>query len=311
VNAREPAIVLDRLTKRFGTHAAVDGLSLSVEPGSIFGFLGPNGSGKSTTIKMLCGLLRPSSGDAHIDGHDVITQTDLVRRSIGYMAQGFALYGDLTVDENLEFFARAYGLGHAIPERKREVIEIVGIGAYRNFLAATLSGGWQRRLALAAALIHDPPVVFLDEPTSGIDPVARRNLWDLLFRLTAAGKTFFVTTHYMDEAERCSSLAYIFDGKLLASGSPDAIRSLAVVTPAGTRRYTIATDDVMETYRRIGAFSAVKDATIFGRDIHVMVDAATTPEQIAQAVGIAIERIVPVTASLEDAFVALTRANAA
>jgi ABC-type multidrug transport system ATPase subunit len=307
----EPAIVLDRLTKRFGTRNVVDSLSFAVAPGSIFGFLGPNGSGKSTTIKMLCGLLRPTSGDARIDGHDVATDAERARRSIGYMAQGFALYGDLTVDENLEFFARAYGLGRAAESRKREVIATVGIGAYTSFLAATLSGGWQRRLALAAALIHDPPVVFLDEPTSGIDPVARRNLWDLLFRLTASGKTFFVTTHYMDEAERCSSLAYIFDGRLLASGSPDDIRSLAVVTPAGTRRYTVATDDVMETYRRLGGFPAVKDATIFGRDIHVMVDAATSIAEIARGLDIAPDRIVPVTASLEDAFVALTRANAA
>ena len=160
-------------------------------------------------------------------------------------------------------------------------------------------------------MIHDPPVVFLDEPTSGIDPVARRNLWDLLFRLTAAGKTFFVTTHYMDEAERCGSLAYIFEGKLLASGSPDEIRALAVVTPAGMRRYSIATDDVMSAFRRISDLPAAREPTIFGRDIHVMVDQAVTREELARQLDIAGERIVAVPASLEDAFVALTRANAA
>ena len=307
----DAAIVIDGLTKRFGNQAVVDGLSLSVEAGSIFGFLGPNGSGKSTTIKMLCGLLRPTNGSARVAGYDIITQIDQVRRSIGYMAQGFTLYGDLTVDENLEFYARAYGLGRQAPQRKREVTEIVGIGPYRDYLAARLSGGWQRRLALAAALIHDPPVVFLDEPTSGIDPVARRNLWDLLFRLTAAGKTFFVTTHYMDEAERCASLAYICDGRLLTSGSPAAICSLALVTPAGARRFSIATDDVMQTFRRVGDVRETHDATIFGRNIHVMVDDAMSPEMLAERIGVSADRITPVPASLEDAFVALTRANAA
>lgn len=307
----DAAIVIDGLTKRFGTQAVVDHLSLSVDTGSIFGFLGPNGSGKSTTIKMLCGLLRPSDGDARIVGYDIVTQTDLVRGSIGYMAQGFTLYGDLTVDENLEFYARAYGLGKRAAERKRDVMEIVGIGSYRDYLAARLSGGWQRRLALAAALIHDPPVVFLDEPTSGIDPVARRNLWDLLFRLTAAGKTFFVTTHYMDEAERCASLAYIFDGRLLASGSPQSICSLPVVNPPGMRRYSIATDDLMRTFRQIGTVPEVRDATIFGRDIHVMVDETLSPQTLAERAGVALERVSAVQPSLEDAFVALTRANAA
>ena len=301
------AIVIDRLTKRYGERAVVDALSLSVDAGSIFGFLGPNGSGKSTTIKMLCGLVRPNGGDAKVAGFDIVTQGDQVRGSIGYMAQGFALYGDLTVDENLEFYARAYGLGKRTHERKREVIQVVGIEDYRNYLAANLSGGWQRRLALAAALIHDPAVVFLDEPTAGIDPVARRDLWDLLFTLTAKGKTFFVTTHYMDEAERCSSLAYIFDGKLLASGSPQQICSLRVVTPEGTTRYAIATDDVMEIFKRVHAISSVREATIFGRDIHVVVDAATSRQALANDLNVDPQRISPIEPSLEDAFVALTR----
>ncbi len=256
---------------------------------------------------MLCGLVHPNGGTARVAGYDVAREGDAVRRSIGYMAQAFALYGDLTVDENLEFYARAYGLGRRAAERKREVLEIVGIGAYRNYLGARLSGGWQRRLALATALIHDPPVVFLDEPTGGIDPVARRDLWDLLFRLTAEGKTFFVTTHYMDEAERCSSLAYIFDGKLIARGSPDEISALPSVTPLGTRRYAVSTDDVMAIFRRIHDLSSVREATIFGRDIHVVVDAGTSAADVARELEVAPGSVAPIGASLEDAFVALTR----
>jgi ABC-type multidrug transport system ATPase subunit len=246
-----PAIEVQDLTKRYGERNVVDAISLSVDAGTIFGFLGPNGSGKSTTIKVLCALLRPNGGRASVAGYDVATQGDAVRRSIGYMAQAFALYGDLTVDENLEFYARAYGLGKRGPQRKRDVIEVVGIERYRHYLGSRLSGGWQRRLALATALIHDPPVVFLDEPTAGIDPVARRDLWDLLFKLAAAGKTFFVTTHYMDEAERCSTLAYIYEGKLIASGTPDEISALRSVTPAGTVRYAVAAGNVMDIFRRV------------------------------------------------------------
>jgi ABC-type multidrug transport system ATPase subunit len=303
----DDAIVIDHLTKRYGTHTVVDDLSLTVHAGSIFGFLGPNGSGKSTTIKMLCGLVRPNGGHASVNGFDVETQGDEVRESIGYMAQGFALYGDLTVDENLEFYARAYGLGKDREKRKAEVIDIVGIGDYRGYRAAALSGGWQRRLALAAALIHNPPVVFLDEPTSGIDPVARRDLWDLLFQLASVGKTFFVTTHYMDEAERCSSLAYIYEGKVLAAGSPEEIRSLREVTPAGTVRYTIATDDVMAIFRRVREVSGLRDATIFGRDIHVVVDASVTAGELAGDLKVDPSLVRPIRPSLEDAFVALTR----
>ncbi|MGC2131070.1 MAG: ABC transporter ATP-binding protein [Candidatus Aquilonibacter sp.] len=304
----DSAIVLDALTKQYGEHTVVDHVSFSIPAGSIFGFLGPNGSGKTTTIKMLCGLVRPTSGDAHVAGFDVETQSDRVRRSIGYMAQGFSLYGDLTVAENLEFYARAYGLsGSNRAQRKQRVVEIVGIGEYLNYLSASLSGGWQRRLALACALLHDPPVVFLDEPTAGIDPVARRDLWDLLFQLASAGKTFFVTTHYMDEAERCSSLAYIYQGHVLASGSPEEICALPDVTPSGTVRYAVATDDVMATFRRVHDVRSVRDATIFGRDIHVVVDRDVTAAELAQALAMDPSRVSVIRPSLEDAFVALTR----
>jgi ABC-type multidrug transport system ATPase subunit len=307
VSSPEAAIVAENLTKRYGDRNVVNGISLRVQSGSIFGFLGPNGSGKSTTIKMLCGLVHPTAGEASVAGHNISSESNLVRRSIGYMAQQFALYSDLTVAENLEFYARAYGLGRRAEARKREVIEIVGIGAYMSALAGVLSGGWQRRLALAAALIHDPPVVFLDEPTAGIDPVARRDLWDLLFTLTASGRTFFVTTHYMDEAERCSSLAYIYLGDLLVSGSPEKICALPAVSPQGTTRYAVSTDDVMEIFRRVHDVKPVREATIFGRDIHVVVNAETTPAELGRALHVDPDRINAITPSLEDAFVALTR----
>lgn len=301
---------MEGLTKQYGTRTVVNRVTFHVEPGSIFGFLGPNGSGKTTTIKMLCGLVRPSAGRAAVAGFDVEKQSLDVRRSIGYMAQGFSLYGDLTVDENLEFYARAYGVRRDRNERKGRVIDIVGIGAYRSYLGSALSGGWQRRLALACALLHDPPVVFLDEPTAGIDPVARRDLWDLLFRLTAEGKTFFVTTHYMDEAERCSSLAYIYQGDVLAHGSPQQICALPEVTPPGTHRYALATDDVMAAFRRVNEIPTLHEATIFGRDIHVVVDAGVSASDVASRVGLDLSRVHDIVPSLEDAFVALTRAKA-
>jgi len=305
------AIDIDGLSKNYGPRCVVNEVTFSVEAGSIFGFLGPNGSGKTTTIKMLCGLIRPTAGRASVNGFDVEKQSLQVRRSIGYMAQGFSLYGDLTVDENLEFYARAYGVNSHRAERKQRVIDIVGIQSYRGYLASALSGGWQRRLALACALLHDPAVVFLDEPTAGIDPVARRDLWDLLFQLTAQGKTFFVTTHYMDEAERCSSLAYIYNGDVLAKGSPAEICALPEVTPPGTVRYAVKTDDVMDAFRRVHGVKGLHEATIFGRDIHVVVDEQVSTSEVARSVGLDPSRVEKIEPSLEDAFVALTRARAA
>lgn len=302
------AVALRGLTKKYGERTVVNALNFSVETGSIFGFLGPNGSGKTTTIKMLCGLVRPSAGSAAVAGFDVERDSLDVRRSIGYMAQGFTLYGDLTVDENLEFYARAYAVSDR-GKRKDRVVDIVGIGEYRKYLASALSGGWQRRLALASALLHDPKVVFLDEPTAGIDPVARRDLWDLLFSLSAEGKTFFVTTHYMDEAERCSSLAYIYQGNILAQGSPQEICALPAVTPAGTKRYAAQTSDVMAAFRRVHDVPTVRDATIFGRDIHIVVDASQSATAIASALGLPAQAVHEIEPSLEDAFVALTRAE--
>ena len=314
--ARDGAAIETRaLGKRFGARIAVRSLDLCVDRGTIFGFLGPNGSGKSTTIKMLCGLVLPTNGAATVNGFDVVRDAEQVRANIGYMSQSFSLYGDLTVDQNLEFYGRAYGLDPARRRlRKRDVCELTGIGRFSHDPAQTLSGGWKQRLALASALLHEPQVVFLDEPTAGIDPVARRDLWDLLFKLAGQGVTLFVTTHYMDEAERCSKVAYIDDGELIAQGTLDELRRLPGVTPPGTERYLVRTEAVMAAFARAQTLPYVQDATIFGRDLHLVVQAGISTDRLrgdlseqAGEIG-AIEHVEP---SLEDVFVMLTRARGA
>ncbi len=213
------------LTRKFGDFVAVDHISFVVEPGEIFGFLGPNGSGKTTTIRMLLGLIEPTEGEARVLDIDITREPEAIARSVGYMSQKFSLYPDLTADENLTFYGRAYGLrGRALKRRKEEVLALTGLTRRRQRLTANLAGGWQQRLALAAAILHQPELLFLDEPTAGVDPVSRRNFWRLLYNLAAQKTTIFVTTHYMDEAEQCHRLAFIHRGRLIATGPPGEIK---------------------------------------------------------------------------------------
>ena len=221
----ENAVEIVGLVKRFGEFVAVDNVSLTVAKGEIFGFLGPNGAGKSTTIRILCGLLAPSAGKASVNGYDVATEPESVKRSIGYMSQKFSLYDDLTVEENLNFFCGIYGVAREKrEERKGFALEMAGLAGKREVMTRLLAGGWKQRLALGAAILHDPPVLFLDEPTSGVDPIARRVFWDLIDQLSQAGRTIFVTTHYMDEAEYCHRIALLYKGKAVAMDSPRTLK---------------------------------------------------------------------------------------
>jgi ABC-type multidrug transport system ATPase subunit len=308
--AAELMIECENLTRRFGHFTAVDHVSLKIAKGSIFGFLGPNGSGKSTVIRMLCGLLGPSEGRASIAGFDVAKQTDEIKNIIGYMSQKFSLYDELTVHENLQFYGRLYGLrGAELAKRRNELVELTHIEPYMDRRAALLSGGWRQRLAMACSLMHQPTVLFLDEPTAGIDPVARRELWDLLFEFSSRGMTLFVTTHYMDEAERCSHVGYIHMSKLVVCGVPDELKAMPVVNPPGTKRLDITCEHVTIGLQAMRKLSGVRTATVFGQSMHLLVDEklseAAVLEELKRA-GIPQADIHPIGPSLEDVFVALT-----
>lgn len=306
----EPMIHCERLTKRFGHFTAVDHVSFDVARGSIFGFLGPNGSGKSTVIRMLCGLLEPSDGRATISGYDVARETDAIKNVIGYMSQKFSLYDELTAHENLVFYGRLYGLrGAALAKRREELLALTHIEPYLNRRASQLSGGWRQRLAMACSLMHHPTVLFLDEPTAGIDPVARRELWDLLFEFASTGMTLFVTTHYMDEAERCSHVGYIYLSKLVVCGEPDELKKLPSVNPPGTRRIDVTCDHVTRGLQVLRRLPGVNSATVFGQSMHLLVTEGT-PDNLLRAelakAGIPDADIRPIAPSLEDVFVTLT-----
>ena len=306
----ESMINCEHLTKRFGHFTAVDDVSFSVGKGSIFGFLGPNGSGKSTVIRMLCGLLEPSGGRATIAGFDVARQTDEIKSLIGYMSQKFSLYDELTVHENLVFYCRLYGLSGAnLARRREELIALTHLEPYLDRRAALLSGGWRQRLAMACSLVHRPQVLFLDEPTAGIDPVARRELWDLLFKFSSQGMTLFVTTHYMDEAERCSHVGYIDMSRLVVCGLPDDLKKRPEVNPAGTRRLDITCDHVTTGLQALRQLPGVRSATVFGQSMHLLIDDALPEETLrAELARVNIHRadIRVIGPSLEDVFVTLS-----
>ena len=307
-------IECEGLTKRFGNFTAVDHVSFSVERGSIFGFLGPNGSGKSTVIRMLCGILEATEGSAKIGGRDVAGESDAIKEMIGYMSQKFSLYDELTVHENLTFSGKLYALGgRDLKQRRDELIALTHLEPYLDRRAALLSGGWRQRLAMACALMHKPTVLFLDEPTAGIDPVARRELWDLLFEFAGQGMTLFVTTHYMDEAERCSHVGYIYMARLIVCGEPDDLKRMPDVSPPGTRRLDITCDRVTTGLRAVRGMWGVQSATVFGQSMHLLVDQSLTGGQIEEklrSVGISNPEIHEIGPSLEDVFVTLTNNQA-
>jgi ABC-type multidrug transport system ATPase subunit len=305
------SIATDRLTRYFGCFAAVDQVTLSVQRGEVYGLLGPNGSGKSTFIKMLCGLLRPTSGTATIRGLDVVRDAGKIRPCIGYMSQRFSLYEDLTVLENLNFYARAYGFrGAELKRRRLAALELAGIGDRLSHSAGILSGGWKQRLALACALLHDPQVLFLDEPTAGIDPVARREMWDLFYQLSTSGVTLFVTTHYMDEAERCTTVGYMYRSRLLVSGPLQELKSLPQLRPDGARRWELECSSGTAALAHFRGRPYIRDCTLFGHSVHVLADSSRSAEDLCSelaGLGLPGARAREIAPSLEDVFVTLTK----
>ena len=306
------AVEIHDLVKSFGSFVAVDHVSLNVAKGEIFGFLGPNGAGKSTTIRMLCGLLTPTSGRASVNGLDVAAQPEEIRQNIGYMSQKFSLYDDLTVEENIDFFTGMYGVPRAVrAERKHYVLEMANLAERRGAMTRTLSGGWKQRLALGCAILHDPPVLFLDEPTSGVDPLARGAFWHLIHDLAESGHTIFVSTHYMDEAEYCHRLALMYRGKVIALGTPAELKSGL----SSQRLFHLETGDPLATMRALEDLAGVHDVAVFGGGLHVTVDGADAEaarariEERLAASGIAVRRMEAIQPSMEDVFVAMIEAE--
>ena len=308
-------VEIENLVKRFGEFVAVDHVSLEVKRGEIFGFLGPNGAGKSTTIRVLCGLLTPTTGRATVAGFDVGSDPEQVRRNIGYMSQKFSLYDDLTVEQNIDFFTGMYGVPRdRRGPRKDYVLRMAGLTEKRSALTATLSGGWKQRLALGCAILHDPPIIFLDEPTSGVDPIARGAFWELIRELSGTGHTIFVTTHYMDEAEYCHRVALMYRGKVIALGAPaDLKRDLSTHT-----LLRLDTSAPLDTMRALEQAQGVLDVAVFGGGLHVTVDGGDSGgeraimERIRERLttrGIPIRLLEKILPSLEDVFVALIEAE--
>jgi ABC-2 type transport system ATP-binding protein len=304
------AVVVEGLEKRFGGFVAVNRVSFSVSRGEIFGFLGPNGAGKSTTIRMLCGILAPTSGTGSVGGFDIHTQSEEIKATIGYMSQKFSLYQDLTVEENIDFYSGTYRIpSEQRAKRKQWVIDMAGLAEHRHRPTAILSGGWKQRLALGCAIVHQPPIVFLDEPTSGVDPISRRQFWDLIYEMAGRGVTVFVTTHYMDEAEYCDRLALIYRGELIASGTPESLKTSFM------REHIVEVlcDRAEVAMGGIEKLDCVKEAALFGRGLHVVADdsrkAVPAIRELLETLGHRIERIERIVPSLEDVFVSLIEAR--
>jgi ABC-2 type transport system ATP-binding protein len=303
--SRGPRLAIDvrGLTRRFGAFVAVDDLSFSVKQGEIFGFLGANGAGKSTTIRMLCGLLKPTSGTALVGGIDVSRDPEGVKRAIGYMSQRFSLYEALTVDQNIEFFGGIYGLsGERFAERRKFVLEMAGLHGREDTLTRDLPGGWRQRLALGCAILHEPRIVFLDEPTGGVDPLSRRRFWDLIGNLSRQGVTVLVTTHYLDEAEHCHRIAIIQAGKLAALGTATELKQVFSSRPI----VEIHASQPVQAMAILDKNANVEKTSLFGTSVHaVLKNASLDPSVLAQALkaeGIEVSSIGTVTPSLEDVF---------
>jgi ABC-2 type transport system ATP-binding protein len=306
-DAARPVIETDKLERRFGKLIAVRDVSLRVNAGEIYGVLGPNGAGKSTTIRMLCGILDPTSGKGTVVGHDIVREPERIKQRIGYMTQRFSLYEDLSVEENLTFYAGIYGVAWSKRRaRVREVLARAGLDERKKQLAGTLSGGWKQRVALASATIHEPPLLFLDEPTAGVDPVSRREFWEQIHRLSAEGTTVLLTTHYMDEAERCHRLAFIFGGRLLRVGTP-----LEIVEACGLSAIELEVDRALDAAAALRARPEVDEVSHYGHAMRVATRGVADPaafvrETLARA-GITVHALAPARVTVEDAFVSTVR----
>ena len=311
MNQNASSVVVESLVKRFGDFTAVDHVSFETRRGEIFGFLGPNGAGKSTTIRMLCGLLQPTSGRARVAGFDVARQPDAVRQRIGYMSQKFSLYNDLRVGENLRFFAGLYNVdSEVLSERIHWALEMAGLAGREAALTGTLAGGWKQRLALGCAVLHRPPILFLDEPTSGVDPISRRQFWDLIHRMAAEGVTVFVTTHYMDEAEYCNRLALIHRGQLVALGTPTELKQRHMKGEL----LLVEAEPLARASEVLSSAPGVLDAAVFGNALHLVVPQAAPAipplRHYLEERGLRVARLEAIEPTLEDVFVSLTSGRA-
>jgi len=310
MNQSTPSVEVEHLTKRFGTFVAVDDVTFEAHRGEIFGFLGPNGSGKSTTIRILCGLLRPSAGHAKVAGIDVAANPEAVRQHIGYMSQKFSLYNDLRVSENLRFFAGLYSVPKKdLPGRVAWALRMAGLEGRENAPTSSLPVGWKQRLALGCAVLHRPPIVFLDEPTSGVDPVSRRQFWELIHQMVGEGVTVFVTTHYMDEADYCNRLALLDRGRIVAMGTPTELKSRHMKG----QLLLVECDPLGPALESLEHASGILDAAVFGNSLHVVVADANTSipfiRETLQGKGFRVARVESIPPSLEDVFVSLTSAR--